>query len=130
MAGTFFVFACAVMPALARGDDRTYVEVMRNINDVIQNPLFLVPFLAALPLTALAAWRRRDRLLWAATAAYALTFLITVVGNIPLNDGLAASTDPAAARERFEEAWVLWNAARAVTSTAALGLLGWRRRGC
>ena len=25
MAGTFYVFACAVMPALARSDDRVYV---------------------------------------------------------------------------------------------------------
>ncbi|MFJ6465636.1 hypothetical protein ACIQM0_32200 [Streptomyces sp. NPDC091387] len=35
VAGTFHVFACAVVPALGRSGDRTFIEVMRNINDVM-----------------------------------------------------------------------------------------------
>ncbi|MGC0331667.1 putative membrane protein [Streptomyces sp. SAI-170] len=128
MAGTFFIFACAVMPALSRSDDRVFVQVMRDINDVIQNPLFLSAFMGALLLCALAAWQSRTAphrwWTWTACAAYALTFLLTMAGNIPLNDQLASTTASAtSAREHFEDAWVAWNAARAVLSTVALALL-------
>jgi uncharacterized membrane protein len=127
IAGTFYVFACAVMPGLARSDDRVYVEVMRNINDVIQNPVFMLSFLGAPLLTGVAAWQGRGgphrRWVWAALAAYTLAFLVTVAFNIPLNNALATATDPASARKEFEDAWVAWNAVRAVLSTVAVGCL-------
>ncbi|MEU6145139.1 anthrone oxygenase family protein [Streptomyces sp. NPDC047081] len=127
IAGVFYIFACAIMPALARSDDRVYVEVMRNINDVIQNPVFFLSFMGALLLTAVSAWQLRGQpyrwWVWAAVAAYGLGFLATVAFNIPLNDDLANATDPTAAREHFEDAWVAWNGVRAVTSTVALGCL-------
>ncbi|MEU1580680.1 DUF1772 domain-containing protein [Streptomyces coelicolor] len=127
MAGAFYVFACAVMPALARSGDRVYVDVMRDINDVIQNPVFLLVFMGALALAALAGWQSRglpgSRWIWAGAAAYALAFLVTVVGNVPLNDALARPGDPAALRERFEDPWVAWNVVRAVLSTLATACL-------
>lgn len=55
--------------------------------------------------------------------------VITFRVNVPLNDALAAAGHPdrigdlTAVRERFEERWVRWNVVRAVTSTAAFGLL-------
>lgn len=134
MAGTFYVFACAVMPALGRSDDRTFIEVMRNINDVIENPVFFAGFLGALILTAVAARQQRHspgprRWLLAALAAYALAFLLTSGVNVPLNNALADAgdparmADPAAVRDRFEDAWNAWNVVRAVLCTAALALL-------
>lgn len=128
-AGVFYVFACAVMPALARSDDRVFVEVMRNINDVIQNPVFFLSFLGAPVLTGVSAWQLRRasgglrRWVWAGLTAYALAFLVTVAFNIPLNNDLASATDPTAAREHFEGAWVAWNVVRAVLSTVAAGCL-------
>ncbi|MGW0998081.1 anthrone oxygenase family protein [Streptomyces sp. NPDC002520] len=127
IAGVFYIFACAVMPALARGDDRTYVEVMRNINDVIQNPVFFLSFMGALVLTAVSAWQLRQtpgaRWVLAALVAYALVFLVTMAFNVPLNDALAAKGDPASLRARFEGPWVAWNVVRAVGSTVATALL-------
>ncbi|MFF7449257.1 MULTISPECIES: anthrone oxygenase family protein [unclassified Streptomyces] len=127
IAGAFYVFACAVMPGLARGDDEVYVEVMRNINDVIVNPVFLLSFLGALVLTGVAVWQGRGRpyrrWVWAGFLAYALAFLVTVAFNIPLNDALDHATDVRTAREEFEDPWVLWNAVRAVLSTVATGCL-------
>ncbi|MER7729059.1 anthrone oxygenase family protein [Streptomyces sp. NPDC096323] len=145
MAGAFYVFSCAVMPALGRSDDRTFIEVMRNINDVIENPVFFAGFFGALLLTAAAAWQQRHspgprRWILAALAVYALAFLLTSGVNVPLNNALADAgdpariADPAAVRDRFEDAWVAWNAVRAVLCTAALALLlrasfhGGRRR--
>ncbi|CAM5636286.1 hypothetical protein STENM327S_02619 [Streptomyces tendae] len=127
LAGTFYVFACAVMPALARSEDRVYVDVMRDINDVIQNPVFLLVFMGALALAGLAGWQSRRTpgrwWVWAGAAAYTLAFLVTVGANVPLNDALARSGDPAALRERFEDPWVAWNVVRAVLSTLATACL-------
>ncbi|MFJ9536507.1 DUF1772 domain-containing protein [Streptomyces sp. NPDC101225] len=127
IAGVYYIFACCVMPALARSDDRVYVEVMRDINDVIQNPVFLLGFLGAPLLTAVSAWQLRGlphrRWVWAGLAACALGLLTTLAVSIPLNDALARTADPAAARAHFEDPWVAWNVVRAVLSTAALGCL-------
>ncbi|MER6275424.1 anthrone oxygenase family protein [Streptomyces sp900105245] len=127
IAGVFYAFACAVMPALARADDRTYVAVMRDINDVIQNPVFFLSFLGALVLTAVSAWQLRGsaggRWAGAALVAYTLAFLVTVAFSVPLNDALAGGGTPASLREHFEGPWVAWNVVRTVLSTVALGCL-------
>ncbi|MHB9851539.1 DUF1772 domain-containing protein [Streptomyces sp. Tue6028] len=135
IAGVFYIFACDIMPSLARSDDRVFIEVMQNINDVIQNPVFFVSFLGAPVLAAISAWRLRGteggarRWVLAALLAYGLAFLVTVAVNIPLNDDLANAGDPAkigdpaAVREKFEDTWVAWNAVRAVLSTLALAFL-------
>ncbi|MFE7548614.1 anthrone oxygenase family protein [Streptomyces gardneri] len=124
VAGLLFAYVCSVMPALARSDDRVFVEVMRNINEVIQNPLFFTAFLGAPILTGVAAWQHR------ATGARAWTlagfvlcvavFLVTMAGNVPLNEALATASDPAAARSAFEDSWVAWNTVRSILSVAGL----------
>lgn len=126
--GAFYIFACGVMPGLARSDDRVYVEVMRDINDAFENPVFFLSFLGALVLTGVSAWQVRGapyrRWVWAAATAYALAFFVTVAFNIPLNDSLKGAGDPAALREEFEDPWLAWNVVRTVLSLAALGCLG------
>ncbi|MFD8973678.1 DUF1772 domain-containing protein [Streptomyces sp. NPDC059593] len=124
VAGLLFAYVCSVMPALARSDDRVFVEVMRNINDVIQNPLFFAVFLGAPILAAVAAWQHR------ATGARGWTlaalvlslgvFLVTTAGNVPLNAALATAQDPVAARAAFEDPWVTWNLVRTLLATAGL----------
>ncbi|MCX4591631.1 DUF1772 domain-containing protein [Streptomyces sp. NBC_01549] len=133
IAGVFYIFACAVMPSLARSDDRVFIEVMQNVNDVIQNPVFFLSFMGALVLTAVSAWQSRKSphrwWVFAALAAYALALLFTVAVNIPLNNRLADAgnpatiADPAAVRQRFEDTWVAWNVVRALLSTLALACL-------
>ncbi|MFH8792287.1 DUF1772 domain-containing protein [Streptomyces sp. NPDC017941] len=133
-AGAFYTFACAVMPGLARGPDRTYIEVMQHMNEAIENPVFFASFLGAPLLTAAAAWRLRRsgtpcRWALAALFSYAVAFVLTVAVNIPLNERLAEAGDPArigdpaAVRADFEDAWVAWNAVRALLSTLAVGFL-------
>ncbi|MFF0431811.1 DUF1772 domain-containing protein [Streptomyces sp. NPDC004327] len=127
-AGVWFAYACSVMPALARSDDRSYVEVMRNVNDVIQNPVFFTAFFGALLLTAAAAWRLRAggrARGWtvAALALYVAVFAVTSAANVPLNDALAAATDPVRARAAFEGPWVVWNDVRGVLTLAGFGCL-------
>ncbi|MER6983892.1 anthrone oxygenase family protein [Streptomyces carpinensis] len=138
MAGLFAAFAYAVMPGLRRGDDRTFVTAMQQINTAILNGWFMTCFLgaiAALGVAAAAQWTGGDRkvfaLVVAALVLYLAMFVITSAVNVPLNDQLADAGRPdhiadlAAVRERFESTWVAWNVVRAVTSTGAFLCLAW-----
>lgn len=137
-AGLFYSYACSVMPGLAKVDDRAFVDTMQRINVAILNGWFMLTFLGALLLVVAAGvlqWRGGDRtvLLWIGAAAvlYLAVLVITGAVNVPLNDRLAAAgdpyrlTDPAAVRAAFEDTWVRWNLARAVTGTAAFACLTW-----
>jgi uncharacterized membrane protein len=131
-AGTYYVWACGVMPGLARTDDRTFVNTLNGVNQAIVNPVFLATFLGTpvLAAAALAAGTPATRP-WtnAALVAAVGTVAVTAAGNVPLNNALAVATvapdaDFAAARTAFETAWVRWNVVRTVTATAALAALG------
>ncbi|MFG2909019.1 DUF1772 domain-containing protein [Kitasatospora sp. NPDC048286] len=137
-AGLFYGYSCSVMPALARVDDRTFIEVMQRVNKAILNGWFALGFVGALLATAAAVALHlpsdgHDAL--PATVA-ALVLYVAVIGvtrsvNIPLNDELEAAgpvqriTDPAAVRSRFEARWVRFNVLRALLSTGALACLAW-----
>ena len=137
VAGVYYGFSVAVNPGLARLPDAAYIAAMQAINDVIVNPLFAASFFGApllLPLAAAlhAGWpfTWRFRLLAAATGVFWVGSLgVTVAGNIPLNDALAAfplatatPAQAAAARAHFAGPWTQWHNVRAVASTLACAL--------
>lgn len=136
IAGVFYAYAISVMPALARTDDRTLIDVMQKINVVIINPWFMFGFMGTVGFTALAAALhlgkdQRSTLIWIgiALALNVIAFAVTAGLNVPLNDALAAAGDPAsiadtaAVRADFEATWVRWNIVRAVVHTAAFLVL-------
>lgn len=129
VAGLFVAFAHAVMPGLARGGDRTYVEAMQGINAAILNGWFAVSFGGALVFAGAAVLLHLGRpgLPWivGGLVLYVAVLVVTFRINVPLNDALVAAglTDPAAARAAFEGTWVRWNVVRAVLSTGAFGCL-------
>ncbi len=119
LAGVYLGFAVAVMPALRRLDDTTFVTVMNAVNRVIVNPAFLVVFLGA-PAAAVAMLLvDRSAGTVAAAVLAALALLITVAGNVPLNDALAHGGH----REAFEGPWTWWHLGRTITSVASFLLL-------
>jgi uncharacterized membrane protein len=132
-AGLFYAFSCAVMVGLRRVDDRTFVAGMRGINVGILNGWFALSFAGAgvLTLAAGALHLGRSTLPWivAGFVLYAAVLVITFRVNVPLNDALDAAglpdsaAEPAAIRERFEDAWVRWNLVRTLASTGALTCL-------
>ncbi|GID91450.1 DUF1772 domain-containing protein [Amorphoplanes digitatis] len=132
-AGTYYVWACGVMPGLARADDHTFVTTLSHVNQAIVNPVFMLTFLGAPVLAAAAVATGTPAArpwLIAGLALSVATVAVTVLGNVPLNNALgkaAATTDAdlAAVRAAFETAWVRWNVLRTLTSTAALAALGW-----
>ncbi|MFI7527315.1 DUF1772 domain-containing protein [Nocardia salmonicida] len=136
IAGVFYAYAISVMPALARTEDRTLIDVMQKINVVIINPWFMFGFMGTVGFTALAAAlhlgkEQRSTLIWIgiALALNVIAFAVTAGLNVPLNDALAAAGDPAsiadaaAVRADFEATWVRWNIVRAVVHTAAFLVL-------
>ena len=126
--GLFFGFATAVMPGLARTDDRTFVATMQGINEAILNPVFLAVYVAPVVCLGYAAFSGPARP-WviAALVLYLATVVITGAGNLPLNDALVAVGLPdsasalEAARTAFEKPWNRLHLARTATVIAAFG---------
>lgn len=132
MAGLYFGFSTAVMPALARTEDRIYVTSMQRIDESILNPRFLTTFMGALVVPIVAVLLHlgddgRDRLPWIVAGAvlYGSTIVITGAVNIPLNQQIRAAGDVTdssapAVRVAFHDRWTRFNTARTVLCTAAV----------
>jgi uncharacterized membrane protein len=133
-AGTYYTWATGVMPGLAKVDDHGFVSTMQHVNVAIVNPLFMLSFLGAPLLAAVAVFTSGSLARPFTVAALVLavaTVAVSAVGNIPLNDALAAAgpvnriADLGSVREHFETLWVRWNVLRTLTSTGSLSLLVW-----
>ena len=125
IAGTFFVFSVAVMPAFRQLPDATAMAAMKRINEVILNPIFLGVFLGtallsvALAILAFTGEAASRTALLAGSLLYLLgTFAITVAFNIPLNNALAAGDDPAIWRNYLSR-WTVWNHVRTIAAALA-----------
>jgi uncharacterized membrane protein len=138
LAGLFYAFDVAVMPALTAADDRTLVDAMQQMIDKIENPAFFLTFLGAPALAAVALFQARRSgsaktagWIVAGLALYAVTVVVTFAFHFPLNDELKEAGDPArienlaAVRDDFVTPWVAWNIVRTLASTAAFGCLAW-----
>lgn len=129
VAGLFYAYSVSVMPGLARGDDKTFVEGMRGINVAIVNGWFMLSFLGAPLLAAVAAvlhFGDGVTLWWAVGgfACLAAMLVLTGVVHIPMNNALDAGGNAyAEVRARFETSWVRWNVVRTVVSIAGFGCL-------
>lgn len=131
--GVLFAFSSFVMKALARMPSSEGIAAMQSINIVIINPSFLGAFLGtaflSLGMVVLVLVSRSHPsvmyFLGGAILYFTGTFLVTILGNIPLNDQLAAvsATDPAAVKlwEHYLNRWTMWNHVR--TTAAMLAAL-------
>lgn len=138
-AGVYALYVFAIMPGLARTDDRTFVGAFQQIDTAIVGPFLLVFFIGPLGLAVWAAALQAGdagstgfALIAAAVGLQVVMALITLSINVPLNNRIKAAGDPsrisdlAAVRRKFNEArWVRWNKVRALVATAAFGLLTW-----
>ncbi|MGW0552702.1 anthrone oxygenase family protein [Streptomyces sp. NPDC002926] len=135
-AGMMLIFRTGIMPALARLTDDQFVTVMGRINEAVPRAVFLLVFLAIVvfPAAALAVPvdGRTDTQRWliiAGLVCAVLNHLITIGGNIPLNNALASaeSASPAVpagqARATFESRWNLFHLIRTLFTLASFALL-------
>lgn len=131
-AGFMLTFLIAIMPGLAELTDQQFTASMRRFNEKVPGPAFLVLFLGvvALPAAAfLTGLGEHDEVtgpaVLAALICVIIGHLITVIGNIPLNNALAASEggDDSAARAAFEPRWNTLHQVRTAFSLVACALL-------
>ncbi len=130
-AGVFFAFSTIVMPALGQQTPASGIATMQSINIVVINPWFMGVFWGPavvgvlLAIAALPQWNH-PRAIYALTGVlfYSIGAIgVTIVGNIPLNDALAAvtpeSSEAAALWSRYLTDWTLWNHLRTVAAVLA-----------
>ncbi len=129
--GVFFAFSSFVMKALARAPSAQGIAAMQSINIAVINPSFLGAFMGTAVLSlgvgglALTGWNHPSVLLFlGGVISYLVgTFLVTMLGNVPLNDQLAAvpATDPAALKvwEHYLNRWTMWNHVRTASAVVA-----------
>lgn len=138
--GIFFAFSTFVLGALARLPPPQGIAAMQSINIVVINPLFMAAFMGTAVLcvivaaAALFGWAGpHPSLVLAGAVLYVVgNIVVTMTGNVPLNNALAA-VDPASAEgaatwARYVPDWGFWNHVRTVTGAAASAcfILAWR----
>lgn len=138
--GVFFAFSSFVMKALARLPSHEGIAAMQSINVTVLNPSFLGVFMGTTVISVLVAalavkgWETPSAPYFIAGALLYVvgTFLVTGLGNVPLNDQLAAvsasDAEAISVWEHYLDRWTLLNTIRTVAAAAAalmftLGLL-------
>ena len=136
-AGTYYTWACGVMPGLARTDDHTFVSSMNHINVAIVNPVFMLTFLGAPALAAAAVATSTP-----GARGWAIAGLVLALGTVVVTGRRQrpAQRRPGGGRlarglrdlwvrwnvvRTVTSAWVRWNVVRTLTSTGALACLAW-----
>ena len=129
--GVFFAFSSFVMKALARVPSSEGIAAMQSINVVVINPSFLGAFMGTAVLSlgvvglALVRWSHPSAMFFLGGAVFYVvgTFLVTMFGNVPLNNQLAAvsATDPATRDvwDHYLNRWTMWNHVRTVAAMVA-----------
>lgn len=146
MAGVFFAFSSFVMKGLGHLPVAEGIAAMQEINRTVMGSVFLTTFLG----TALAClivlgsqltrWNQPGTVWLLAGCAFYLvgTFLVTVVWNVPLNNGLDGmqpyQADAGRIWAEYQAKWGVGNHIRTITSLLALlclimGLSGVAGRG-
>jgi uncharacterized membrane protein len=132
--GIFFAFSNFVMKALARVPFPDGIATMQAINIVVLNRWFLGVFMGTAAVSLLLAgiaitrWEASSSpwLLGGAVAYVIGTWLVTIVGNVPLNQQLAqvGPSDPAAVPiwDHYLDRWTKLNSQRALGSILSAAL--------
>jgi len=139
MAGIFFTWTNAVTPGIGKLNDLEYLKALQSMNRVILNPLFHIAFIAPILLLITSVFFNYAvtpvavfRFILTATFIYISgAFLVTILGNIPLNNLLDQSNletlnveDLQKLRTQIEVPWNQFNLIRTLSSfTAFLFLL-------
>lgn len=138
MAGLFYTFNVAIVPALRAIKGTQHIAMMQAINDKIKNPVFFLSFFGPTILLPLAAFLHRGAeqfpLLVAAAALHIIGGNgVTIGGNIPLNERLdkvdanrLSESEADSIRNEFQgagSAWMRFHNIRTLTSIAATALV-------
>lgn len=136
-AGLCFTWSNTVTPGIGRLDDLGYLQSFQQMNRTILNPLFFLVFFGPFFINLVAIYLFKNHsnhllgLLILAGACYFIgVLLVTVFGNVPLNEmldktdlGMASLEELKLLREKFEVKWNRLHSIRTVTSIITFLLL-------
>ena len=139
--GVFFAFSSFIMKSLARLPASEGIAAMQSINVVVLNRSFLGIFMGTAAIAVLlivlsiGQWGTdaSPLFLTGAVLYFVGTFVVTIAGNVPLNNRLAAAAAPdenaVPLWEHYLERWTQFNSLRTIAAIAAaltftLGLIG------
>ncbi len=137
LAGVFFTWTNAITPGIGRLNDVGYLQAFQHMNNTILNPLFYIVIIGPLLLSFIAVFINKEnggfifRLICATAIIYFLgVFIVTILGNIPLNDMLDKTNlegisleDAKSLREKFETKWNNLHLIRTLSSSTSFILL-------
>jgi uncharacterized membrane protein len=138
LAGLFYAFNVAFIPALRHLKGTEHIAAMQAVNVKIINPVFFLSFFGPailLPLGAILYWEKSQfGLLVAASLLHILGGIgVTAMGNIPLNDRLekvdvsqTSEADADQIRKEFQGSgtpWMFWHNVRTLAEIAATALV-------
>ena len=137
MAGLFFIWTNTIKPGIGKLSDPVYLESFQSMNKVILNPTFLALFMGSMLFLIMSTVLNYNnssivfKLILLSTLIYFFgTFLMTIVGNVPLNN-LLEKTDLSTLslenakqlRSAIENKWNSFNLIRTITSSISFALL-------
>jgi uncharacterized membrane protein len=134
VAGVFFAFSSFVMLALSRIHPDQGIAAMQSINVTVITPGFMLALFGTavialvLGIGAISRWGQTGpMLILAASTLYLIGCIgVTMGGNVPLNDALAAvqggSADGATLWARYLQDWTFWNHVRTAASAGTCAL--------
>ncbi|KAB8188640.1 DUF1772 domain-containing protein [Nonomuraea phyllanthi] len=129
MAGIYFAFSTAVMPALDAVGEEPAAAAMRSVNRKILNPRFLPTFtlspvaalVAGVLLLVAGAVLPGALAVAAAVAGFLGSIGVTAAVNVPLNNALDAGE---VGWPGYAPRWTRWNSVRGWACALAVALLG------
>ena len=132
VAGVFLSFSDFVMKSLRAAAPAAGAEAMQVINRKVYKSVFMVLLVGLVPVTVLVALAATFILdatvsLWLVAAGVLYffgVFVVSAVGNIPMNRQLDGMPQGGVAAQRYwpdyVRGWVVWNHVRTVTSLGAM----------
>ena len=135
-AGLCFTWTNAVTPGIGKLNDLGYLSAFQQMNRSILNPLFFLVFFGPLFAGIAAVYTNKGvtPIFWLILAAATLYFLgvalVTIFGNVPLNEMLDNTDltnitleDTRSLRSKFESRWNRLHLIRTLSSVLSFGLL-------
>mgnify|MGYP001123427682 CR=1 FL=1 len=135
-AGLCFTWSNAVTPGIGRLDNLSFLKAFQAMNRAIINGSFMIVFFGPVLLLFLNTYLFRNNSIsfWLFLAAAILFFvgigLVTIFGNVPLNEILDTSNletlskiELQELRNKFEQPWNIWHTIRTLSSFSAFVLL-------
>jgi len=136
-AGLCFTWSNAITPGIGRLDDLGYLSAFQQMNRSIINPMFIIVFFGPLFLGLINLYLFKNAsssIIWLLIFAVAFYFfgvlLVTMFGNVPLNEVLdktdlnkASLEDLKLLRNRFEAKWNRLHLIRTASSITSFIIL-------